>query len=136
MDAFAILGALFNAFRARCPKSLKSTLWGTFRPGPRGTPVSGGRDRNIYCTPRMMLFYFDFFGVSGPLESEMGRIRFQRVRFQTPNSVSFGGTLTNPDLPLLFFDFLAFFVARILAFLSVFPFFPGDFRGSQRTLPY
>ena len=37
-----------------------------------------------------------------------------------------------PDLPFLaFLDFLAFFVARnFLAFLSVFPFFPRDFRGS------
>ena len=24
----------------------KSTPWGTFRPGPRSTPVNGGRDRN------------------------------------------------------------------------------------------
>ena len=39
----------------------------------------------------------------------------------------------NPDLPFLaFLDFLAFFVARnFLAFLSVFPFFPRDFRGSE-----
>ena len=37
-----------------------------------------------------------------------------------------------PDLPFLaFLDFLAFFVARnFLVFLSVFPFFPRDFRGS------
>ena len=37
-----------------------------------------------------------------------------------------------PDLTFLaFLDFLAFFVARnFLAFLSVFPFFPRDFRGS------
>ena len=27
-------------------KHSKSTPWGTFRPGPLGTPVSGGRDRN------------------------------------------------------------------------------------------
>ena len=38
-----------------------------------------------------------------------------------------------PDLPFpAFLDFLAFFVARnFLAFLSVFPFFPRDFRGSE-----
>ena len=38
-----------------------------------------------------------------------------------------------PDLPFLaFLDFLAVFVARnFLAFLSVFPFFPRDFRGSE-----
>ena len=38
-----------------------------------------------------------------------------------------------PDLPFLaFFDFLAFFVAKnFLAFLSVFPFFPRDFKGSE-----
>ena len=43
-----------------------------------------------------------------------------------------------PDLPFLaFLDFLAFFVARnFLAFLSVFPFFPRDCRGSaQRKNP-
>ena len=40
--------------------------------------------------------------------------------------------LLHPDLPFLaFLDFLAFFVARnFLAFWSVFPFFPRDFRGS------
>ena len=27
-------------------KHSKSTPWGTFRPGPLGTPVNGGRDRN------------------------------------------------------------------------------------------
>ena len=38
-----------------------------------------------------------------------------------------------PDLPFLaFLDFLAFFVARnFLVFLSVFPFFPRDFRVSE-----
>ena len=42
--------------------------------------------------------------------------------------------MLNPDLPFLaFLDFLAFFVARnFLAFLSVFPFFPRDFRGSAQ----
>ena len=41
--------------------------------------------------------------------------------------------LKSPDLPFLaFFDFLAFFVAKnFLAFLSVFPFFPRDFKGSE-----
>ena len=41
---------LFECFWApgsECPKALrKSTPWGTFRPGPLGTPVNGGRDRN------------------------------------------------------------------------------------------
>ena len=31
----------------RGPKHLKSTPRGTFRPGPLGTPVNGGRDRNV-----------------------------------------------------------------------------------------
>ena len=45
-----------NTQKARCPKTLKkqgaqkhsqSTPWGTFRPGPLGTPVNGGWDRKI-----------------------------------------------------------------------------------------
>ena len=40
--------ALSGALRARCPKALKSTPRGTFRPGPLGTPVNGGRDHNAF----------------------------------------------------------------------------------------
>ena len=34
---------VFTGFFSPC---LKSTPWGTFRPGHRSTPVNGGRDRN------------------------------------------------------------------------------------------
>ena len=47
--------------------------------------------------------------------------------------LNFGVDFPCPDLPFLaFWDFLVFFVARnVLAFLSVFPFFPRDFRDSE-----
>ena len=39
--------ALFGALRARCPKSPKK---GAFQPGLLGTPVNGGRDRNLWLS--------------------------------------------------------------------------------------
>ena len=39
--------ALFGALRGRCPNCSKNTPWGTFRPGPRSTPVNGGQDRKV-----------------------------------------------------------------------------------------
>ena len=62
----------------------------------------------------------DLQGCMAPLQNEIG-LKLFKSNFKN-----------GPDLPFLaFLDFLAFFVARnFLAFLSVFPFFPKDFRGS------
>ena len=50
---------------ARCPKKhSKSTLWGTFRPGPLGTLVDGGRDHKI-C----LLFVRSLLRPQNPLEA-------------------------------------------------------------------
>ena len=80
-------------------------------------------------TPFPILRLFGDFGARGCGDSCKGRPPLQF-------SGTFRGSVfsyrASPDLPFLaFLHFLAFFVApNFLAFLSVFRFFPRDFRGS------
>ena len=90
----------------------------------------------VHLGPPTVLWPFLAFSQRPSDSREPPQICDSQLFFKCPETrFARRGIQIRPDLlSLLFFDFLAFFVARnFLAFFECFPFFPRDFRGSEDT---
>ena len=79
----------------------KSTPWGTFRPGPRSTPVNGGRDRkpDLLSYACSLHFVCQRFGRFLWKALAILPVR-QRAPAQKVRKESAGESLRDPDRPL------------------------------------
>ena len=77
---------------AGAQKHSKSTAWGTFRPGPLGTPANGGRDRNI-CEGNLILLTKEAKVLEIAVGAVLAPTRFSLVRNSPQDLVADGKAL-------------------------------------------